>query len=376
MTITAPDLKGSGIRLLARLVSDDAAFAAWQGSEADQRALWEAAAAEGADRLLAARVRPDLRWSAGDRRAAREILTRATAIEALQRRELLRLVQAFAAASIPMLVVKGAAWAFTLYPSPELRPRQDTDVLIDPASRQAADDALVDLGYRPAVESAMELASAQRHYTRLDDVAVPHHVDLHWRAANPLVFARALPFSRVYERSVAVAALEGGRTLCATDALLLACLHRVAHHGHESGLVWLLDVHLIASRLTAAEWETLVRSAEENALAGVCARTLARAIDWFGTPVPDGVLVWIARAGAESADAVFLGRGVSPLGVFMSDWRAIGTWMGRLRLVKDHVFPPSSYMFARYGTRHQAVLPFLYGQRALGGLCRWVFYGR
>jgi hypothetical protein len=56
---------------------------------------------------------------------------RRTAVEALvQQRELNeRLLPAFAAAQIPVLLLKGAALAHTLYPAPGLRPMVDLDLL-------------------------------------------------------------------------------------------------------------------------------------------------------------------------------------------------------------------------------------------------------
>lgn len=366
------------LRSLARLLADERAFFAWEGTERDQHELWNTAVDEGVEQMLAARLRLDSghRWSAGSRLAARETLARAAVLDMLQHRELRRVVSAFAAASVPLLVLKGAAWAVTVYSSPETRPRRDTDLMIAPSCRELAHDALLGLGYEAAAENVMQMASAQRHYTRIDDFALAHHVDLHWRAANPLVFADVLPFSRLWDRSVAVEALGGAHALCAPDALLFACLHRVAHHGEASGLLWLLDVHWLAVRLTGGEWDEVVQSATGTPLARVCARSLARASDWLGTPVPAPVGAWMTGLAADGGDETFAGRGVNPLHVFVSDWRATAVWRDRLRLVTDHLLPPPSYMFARYATDHAGLLPLLYARRAIGGLYRWIVYGR
>lgn len=360
---------------LARVLVDDAALAAWAGGDGDRRGLWDLAVREDVHCLLAWRVLVDGEGLCADarRREARAALAGATALEALQRRELARLTTAFARHGIRALLLKGAAWAYTVYPDPALRPRLDSDVLIDVTARGPVEHLLLSIGYEPAVENVMELASAQRHYRRVDDWRVVHALDVHWRVANPLVFADALPFAHLWDRSVGVARLGEARTLCAADALLLACLHRVAHHGHLSSLLWLLDVHLLAGALSAEQWDDLVREADASGLRGICAQGLSRAIEWFGTRVPEDVRAWLG--GSETPEAVFLGRGVSPLGVLISDWRAVATWAGRLRLIGDHVCPPPSYMLARYGSRHRILLPFLYGQRAIGGLCRWAARG-
>jgi hypothetical protein len=219
----------------------------------------------------------------------------------------------------------------------------------------------------------MVLASGQRHYGLIDRHGAEHFVDLHWRVTNPLAFAGALPFGRLWRRSVPIAPLGGARTPSPVDAVMLASLHRVAHHGDESPLRWLMDIHLLAGRLKSTEWADLVREARLNRLSAVCARSLARVRVRFGTDVPAGVIESLAADSPAAIEPVFLGRGVSPLGVFLSDWRAVGSWAGRLRLLRDHLCPPMSYIRARYGDRHPAwVLPVLYLHRAATGVAHWV----
>lgn len=58
-----------------------------------------------------------------------------------------RLLEAFAAADIPMILLKGSALAHLIYPAPEVRPMIDIDILIDPAKKQAAVEVARDLGY-------------------------------------------------------------------------------------------------------------------------------------------------------------------------------------------------------------------------------------
>lgn len=358
---------------LAALLVDDAALAAWNGTDLEERELWTLAIDEGVDCLLASRLLREggKGWHDEARRTARAALVRATVVEEVRRRELARVARAFAESGIGVLLLKGAAWAYTLYPAPALRPRLDTDLLIDVKDREPAERLLLSLGYQPAVESVMALASAQRHYARTDDHEVEHFVDLHWRVTNPLAFADALPFARLWERSVRIASIGDARTLCPTDALLLACLHRLAHHGDDSALLWLMDIHLLASGLRADAWDDFRKEAETARLRSVCAQSLTRARDQLGTRLPADVGQWLAAGPSAGIEDVFLGRGVSPLGLLGSDWRASGTWARRLRLLRDHVCPPAPYIRARYGSRHAAPLPFLYAHRALTGLTRW-----
>jgi hypothetical protein len=59
-----------------------------------------------------------------------------------------RLLAAFGAAGVPMLLLKGAALAHSLYARPELRAAADIDILVDPADERRAVDLVRGLGYR------------------------------------------------------------------------------------------------------------------------------------------------------------------------------------------------------------------------------------
>lgn len=74
-----------------------------------------------------------------------------------------RLLTAFAAAGITMILLKGAALAHRIYPSPELRPMVDIDILIDPAQAQAAVEVASELGYRFAARHSSRFAGRLHH---------------------------------------------------------------------------------------------------------------------------------------------------------------------------------------------------------------------
>jgi hypothetical protein len=302
----------------------------------------------------------------------------AAAREVFQYRETIRVTRALTDSAVPALLLKGAAWAYEIYPRPELRPRLDIDLLIAAGDRVHAEETILGLGYQGAVEPRMELASAQRHFS-LTAAGFTHHIDLHWRVTNPLVFAKALPFASLWTRSVAVDALAGARAPGPVDALLLACLHRVAHHGHESGVLWVYDIHLLAGALTQSDWADFVCAADSWGLKPVVKPGLARAIEWFGTRIPEAVLQWARSATDAELERVFRRSGIVPLEVLASDWRAAANWRNRARLLQDHVCPPPIYMRRRYGEVPGVVLPVLYALRLTVGASRWLasyFAGR
>jgi hypothetical protein len=192
--------------------------------------------------------------------ALRETLHRAARMRAaadmLLERELIAALAALAEAGIGSLLLKGAALAYTHYAEPHLRTRCDTDVLIRPADRIGARQALERLGYERRNEIDGTLVSYQECHTKRDG-AVRHVIDLHWQVNNRQVFAQALRFDEVRARSVPVPPLgPAARALCPTDALLLACMHRAAHLGASGTegdrLLWLYDIHLLATAMTSA----------------------------------------------------------------------------------------------------------------------------
>ena len=74
-----------------------------------------------------------------------------------------QLLVAFATVSIPIILLKGAALAHRIYPSPELRPMIDIDVLIDPADTERAVAIIRDLGYSFARRHESRFAGRMHH---------------------------------------------------------------------------------------------------------------------------------------------------------------------------------------------------------------------
>jgi Uncharacterised nucleotidyltransferase len=74
-----------------------------------------------------------------------------------------QLLVAFATAGIPIILLKGAALAHRIYPSPELRPMVDIDVLIDPADTERAVAIARSLGYSFACRHGSRFANRMHH---------------------------------------------------------------------------------------------------------------------------------------------------------------------------------------------------------------------
>lgn len=331
------------------------------------------------------RVRPLLAWRLRERgewpswpesiRQALQASERAEAvIEIARRRELARLLGAFGAAGIPVLLLKGAAFAYALYPEPWLRPRQDTDLLVSPDRVVESGDLLERTGYQPDRAMGGELVSHQRNYVRRDTLYARHDCDLHWKPLNPVALADLLSFDDLLRDGYPVPLGDGhvARMAKPVHALLLACLHRASHHYDSGDLLWLHDIHLLAERLSALDHTELIELARRTGAGAICARGLRLSRDRFETRLPVDLLDRLETPGdALPLPLIYLTSDVRKADLLRADLAAIPDWRRRVRLLREHVFPPADYMLRGSGRSRWLLLPVLYAWRIVRGARGW-----
>jgi len=313
-------------------------------------------------------------WDAELIAAMRPSVMAEAALAILRERELRILLDALREEDVLPLLLKGAHLAYAVYPSPDRRPRLDTDLLIKDVDRDAVRRCLLRLGYSPAAKVTGEVAFAQFQYWRTDRSGATHTVDVHWRVANPKAFADRVTYDELRQTAVAVPRLGANAFAPAAPlALLIACLHRTAHHATAPRLLWLYDMHLLAAQFTQDDWDRLVLVAEARGLSLVVAAGLADAIDRLGTIVPNPVLERLqSGAGATDRDVLAFLNGPQPqIQVAVSDWNRIRGWRSRARFLREHLFPPASYVRQRYKNRSTMLLPLLYAHRIASGSVKW-----
>jgi hypothetical protein len=300
-------------------------------------------------------------------------LRQAAALDALEETDLRGLLDALAAGGVKALVLKGAALAHMIYPAPHLRPRVDTDLLISRGELEAAERVFTSQGWSRPAERSSELAAAQRHYVKPGPASAPRHLDVHWRIANTRLFGDALSFDELWTRAVPVPALgAGARAARLTDALLVASLHRVAHHDDDVDLLWLWDIHLLASRLSAEDHVELVATASRAGLTGVCAHGLDLVSAAFGTAAAAPLAARLRAAGRGRTEPAsqFIG-GVRRITMLRTDLAALDGWQPRLRLIAEHVFPSRRYMRTLYPGWPDGLLWMAYADRVARGAPGW-----
>jgi hypothetical protein len=304
--------------------------------------------------------------------------SRHAAMDLLREPELHTLVTEISAPPISALLMKGAQLAYSHYPRPDLRPRLDTDLLIPERAAPATRAVLSRLGYEPAGHVSGRFVMSQECYVKRSGRLPIHAVDVHWRIANPQVFTGVLSYQELSSSAVSVPQLgPAARGLSDVHALLVACVHRVAHHFDSNRLIWLYDIHLLSSRLGDTDWSAFVRLAVDRRVASVCRQSLLRTTGAFGSAVPADVLAALAEASERDAEptARYLASsstGRHQVDVLVGDLRALRTWADRWQLVKEHVFPPARYMRDVYAPSSRAPLSLLYARRALLGARKWL----
>lgn len=334
----------------------------------------------GVQPLLYVQLRPSAAWGSWPsdlRQALSDETASQTVLDMIQGQETVKVLKALAGSGVSPLLMKGLPLAYTHYRSPHLRPRGDIDVLIRRADREAAWGVLAELGYERLNTMRGELVSSQSSWSKLDRYGVAHSIDLHWRVNNCQIFAEAVSYDELLNSSVAIQAL-GARALGPVHALLLACMHRVAHVTASWGvddrrhygdrLIWLYDIHLLASRMSSQELTEFVRLAVERQLKTICIDGLRRSQQCFATGLPDEVLGPLSVVTPPEPSARYLEPG--RLRFLMRDVRSLPNVSDRLRLVKEHLVPPTDYMLKKYGMSRRAWLPILYLRRAIQGIWR------
>jgi hypothetical protein len=189
-----------------------------------------------------------------------------------------RISAAMSRQSVPATVVKGPAFADTLYPAPADRSFTDIDILIPHASLQACSAILQDLGFA-AVPSPLRNSRDYEEYKW----TLPENPLVLIEAQTDLIHSPSLRTGIRFQHSDLMAAGNGSDT-DATALLMLAAVHGAAGHQFER-LQPLVDV-LQAARGAAGEIDAnrLIRVADNTGSSAAVQTALDLAAELFNEP--------------------------------------------------------------------------------------------
>ena len=295
-----------------------------------------------------------------------------------QHGEIARLLKGFHEAQLRPLILKGTALAYNLYPSPALRPRSDIDLLVPACDKRRSEEVMRSMGYVLDGVPMGKHISHQSSWSHVDRLGTTHDVDLHWRANNSPVLAKLLDYRDMESRAVTVQALgPDAYTLCPVHALLFACIHRAGHlnapyyangvaHPAKDRLIWLYDIHLLASQLTSTELDEVAVLAVQKRMTAICREALALCIELLQLQLPEPVMAKLSPEGPEEPSSRFFRGG--PARQMIGDFFALDDVAARSGWLMELVFPSSQYVRAKYQGATLSWLPMLYLRRALGGI--------
>ena len=293
------------------------------------------------------------------------------AAELVRTREITAAVDALAQHDIRPILLKGAQLAHTVYGSPALRPRADTDLLIRRGDVDTARRVMRGLGYVEALQSQGELLFCQFQMLKRDRFGIEHAFDFHWKISTQTMFADVFSYDELAAAATGVPALGAHAVApCDVHALLLACIHPVMHHRNAERLIWLYDIHLLVSRLSHADRERFVTLAAAKGVTTICAHQIALSRSRFGTPTPIGLGGDLSRLAAAEPSAVYLQPSRRWHGELAANLRALPRTRDRLRLLREVVLPDPGYVLRLYGVSGlgSMLLPALYLHRIVRGL--------
>jgi hypothetical protein len=305
--------------------------------------------------------------------AAAELLQdtyrRSALSQALAYRELESLMGECARASIPLLVLKGAALARTLYSEPPLRPFGDLDVLIPQGEAHHLREMLIARGLR---QVEMALGFNLDYYgemaffaTRASDLMI----DLHWELAAPGYYRRRMDVGWFWENTEEfVVGAQRARRLNPTAQLMHLALHAGLHHQDNLRLIWLYDIALLVTRRGKdIHWQAADEYARRTSLARPLRAMLDAAHSQWGVTLPQEAMTrfhpspWAWRE--RAVYAVTTAR--HPEARALSDAMSAPGMGQKLELVREQLFPTAAYMREHYGVTNDALLPFYYARRVL-----------
>ena len=189
---------------------------------------------------------------------------------------------------VPVLLLKGAAIASQVYPSPALRPITDLDLWVRAGAMPEAERALGTVGLSHAwAEFGGQIDTNSQIVMRKPNVL---GVELH----SPPISLAGLPLSRrerMWERAVSVqCGTVSAITLHHEDLLTHLILH-LAKAGFSDGIARLLDIALVLHRWQEEwDWSRLFAEWREDGVASSAIVTLRVAHQLIGAPVPDFVI--------------------------------------------------------------------------------------
>jgi hypothetical protein len=219
----------------------------------------------------------------------------------LHYRELQQVLGALSSHGIPVVLLKGALLAETLYPTIGMRPMADLDLLVPHDHVPEARSVLEGLGYAPEPGLITPWGAVDQLSRHIGMFQKPMAdggatVDLHWHLVHGYWFEKAsgISMEEVWDSVQPVTVAGQAALQLAPEHLLIhLCLHQVEKHLFVD-LKDYLDIDLIIRSGFLSDWDAFIRQAATWRLRSVCYHALRFTQTLFGTPIPRSVFASLA----------------------------------------------------------------------------------
>jgi hypothetical protein len=306
----------------------------------------------------------DIGWPAAIpmqvRHTLRATFYQTTAQNTLIYQELERILDALQ--DIPVIVLKGAALANTLYPHIGTRPMVDIDLLVPRQALIHAAQALHPLGYHLiSVQHHLVFVRAgstqntvvEIHWLPLYNVLQTHTHLIEWFWSQRESWQHNLTDIEAYQFSP-------------TAHLLYLVAHLTSHHSSQHRLIWMHDLHLMITKYAGElEWDTLMLQADRAHLKELLEKTLRILQTQYETHIPSWT--FFSEPAADHAGLSNLDVSAPSEMRDTSVWYALRflDWPLRLYLVLLVIFPRPMYIKQRYSPQPGWLWPLYYPYRWL-----------
>lgn len=281
--------------------------------------------------------------------------------------ELGALLDVFGRAGIPLVVLKGAVLAQTLYPDPALRPFGDLDLLIHPEDQTRAEEILRARGCDVPEEMQEGADSAlwgQQTFFRAGNH--PARVELHWHLFVSPYYRRRAQLDWFWAQRAAFSLKEREAFgFDPTAQLLHLSGHYTLHHS-DPRLIWQYDLALLLTRWAdQLDWDRVVQAARSFGLLRSLQHALRETCVTWELSLPPHAHALLETVPAEPYERLMfsLARARNR----QARWIADGIAHGSAHYWLAHLFPSPAYMREHYRIRHTLLLPYWYIARLFIG---------
>jgi hypothetical protein len=305
------------------------------------------------------------RWQKTDPILARHLkLDRISALaeSSMQQESLARIQQAFRAAGLPLVLLKGAALGRSVYVEPALRVMSDVDIWLRGADMPAGVTALTDLGYgiRGKDERPFSLQQLSRGEIRFGRPGWLELVELHWSpfAGWWLYRTAVVDDEAVWSRLEPIAEETDVLQLSPEDMVIHLAVHTAVNHQFGlSALRSLVDIALTAQK-RGVDWAVLAERANGWRVGTAVYSVLAILNQLFEL---EGLNVALLSLRPSALRRLLIKRFVTPKSILVGHdirhgWQRyllllllVDRSRDRARLIFRTLWPEPEWLAARYG---------------------------